>query len=228
MPHTRAKLKMSFVWRTAAFIDVFCLSLARCSVLTPTPIVRREHHITPAALVERQNAAITTACTFTSTSYPTDGPSAAYYSSMGLSGVQKYCTCGGVMAGINIATSGKSTTSYCATGGTAPAGYTQIAADGGGNPQPVQIATYTGSTQESGDEEENSKHCVIYMPPLPGNDKHVSSNQCQDFCKDAQPDKNGIKSIICSGFWPDGSPSPWIDSPDIRELIDSAITTHPL
>ncbi|KAG8528378.1 uncharacterized protein KY384_007296 [Bacidia gigantensis] len=144
---------------------------------------------------------------------------------MGLSGEQKYCQCGGVIAGINLATSGQSTTSYCATGGDVPPGFTQIAADGNGNAittapakttatatGTVSIASYTGTTPEGQDEEDNLKHCIIYMPP--SDEPNVSSNQCQEFCKDAQPDENGLKSIICSDFWPAGSPDPWVDNPD--------------
>ncbi|KAG8532578.1 uncharacterized protein KY384_002455 [Bacidia gigantensis] len=66
---------------------------------------------------------------------------------MGLTGEQKWCQCGGVIAGINLATSSTSTTSYCATGGGVPLGFTQIAADGSGNPVATGAPQGTGSGQ---------------------------------------------------------------------------------
>ena len=51
--------------------------------------------------------------------------------SLGLTGMQTYCTCGETLAGINIATSASATISYCAMGEPVPAGFTQVPAENG-------------------------------------------------------------------------------------------------
>ena len=104
--------------------------------------------LTTAALAKRTEApaSVTDSCKITTTSYPTTGPSAASYSSMGLTGVQTYCTCGETIAGINLATSGTSTTTYCAMGEGVPLGYTQIPSENG-TPVSSQPQSTAGSGQ---------------------------------------------------------------------------------
>ena len=71
-------------------------------------------------------------CAVTTTTYqPADA-------SFGLTGVDTYCQCGPTIAGLNYATSGTVTTSFCATGGGLPTGFTQIPANGQG---PITSAT---------------------------------------------------------------------------------------
>ena len=138
--------------RSSAFVALaFIFSLSSCHpapgntalvaplakrTFTPTPVARRD-----------VDPSVTSGCIFTTTSYPTDGPSASSYSAMGLTGEQAYCTCGETMAGINLATSGTSTTSYCAMGEGVPLGFTQIPADGNGHPISAAPAPTTGSGQ---------------------------------------------------------------------------------
>ena len=65
-------------------------------------------------------------CAVTTTTYkPADA-------SFGLTGFKTYCQCGPTIAGLNYATSGISTISFCATGGGLPAGFTQLPANGQG------------------------------------------------------------------------------------------------
>ena len=78
----------------------------------------------------------------TSTAAPSDA-------SLGITGVATYCTCGPsgeIIAGMNLATSGTHTTSYCAMGEPVPSGYDQIPVDGNGHPVSSYLAAQASAS----------------------------------------------------------------------------------
>ena len=85
----------------------------------------------------------TTDCKFTSSMA---GP---ILTSMGITGMQRYCLCGpsgDVMAGINLAVSGTSTTSYCAMGEPVPTGFSQIPDNPDGSPASAYLAAQASAS----------------------------------------------------------------------------------
>lgn len=64
-------------------------------------------------------------CSFVATVFPSSLQSIAG------SGTRRYCQCGETVAGINMATSGTVTTTYCALGNPLPTGYSQIHVNNG-------------------------------------------------------------------------------------------------
>ena len=69
--------------------------------------------------------------------------------SFGITGIQTYCTCGKsgeVQAGLNLATSGTHTTSYCAMGEPVPTAYSQIPVEGNGQPASTYLAAQASAS----------------------------------------------------------------------------------
>ena len=97
-----------------------------CLPLIPDPVAPQ---LLDLSYFQGQQSWLSEAATSTSTScsfYTTSFPSST--------GTARFCTCGSIMAGINLAVSSTSTMSYCATGDDPPPGWTQILADEMGYP----------------------------------------------------------------------------------------------
>lgn len=62
--------------------------------------------------------------------------------------MQTYCKCDKKTVAINIATSASSTTSYCATGGPVPSGFTQVSSQDGSVLSPMQQSSGNWSTNK--------------------------------------------------------------------------------